>query len=209
MHDNSLTCKNAVPQSYKGRTAAPASVSVYLLNLLLSRNKLGSISGPMGNEGGTHMLTYWKQDRIGSAVRGENPTLIARMKSGFAVMGDTQFLPGYCVLLAVPSVQHLSDLPLDQRRDFLLDMSLLGEAIERVFHPRRTNYEILGNTDAYVHAHVWARYEWEPQQYIGGPVWRYPKETRFEQAHEFSVEKHGDLKGQLAAALAELMKSAD
>jgi diadenosine tetraphosphate (Ap4A) HIT family hydrolase len=152
--------------------------------------------------------TDWRLDRIGAAELGENPTVIARMKSGFAVMGDTQFLPGYCVLLAVPQVTHLSDLTFAQRRDFLLDMSLLREAIEQVFRPRRTNYEILGNTDAYVHAHVWARYEWEPRQYIGGPVWRYPKETRFDQAQAFSLEEHSHLKQGIASALMELTKRA-
>lgn len=152
------------------------------------------------------MPTDWKQDRIGAAERGENPTVIARMKSGYAVMGDTQFLPGYCVLLALPQVTHLSDLSLPQRTQFLVDMSLLGEAIERVYRPRRTNYEILGNTDAYVHAHVWARYEWEPQEYIGGPVWRYPKETRFDATQAFSLEAHGTVKLQLASALAELTR---
>lgn len=154
------------------------------------------------------MPTNWKQDRIGTAERGENPTVIARMKSGYAVMGDTQFLPGYCVLLAVPQVTHLSDLQPVQRTQFLVDMSLLGEAIERVYRPRRTNYEILGNTDAYVHAHVWARYEWEPQEYIGGPVWRYPKEIRFAATQAFSLQGHGPVKLQLASALAELTRHA-
>ena len=35
----------------------------------------------------------WKHDRIGAAERGENPTVVLRMPSGIAVMGDTQFLP--------------------------------------------------------------------------------------------------------------------
>lgn len=100
------------------------------------------------------MSHQWQSDRIGSAERGENPTVLCRMRSGFAVMGDTQFLPGYCVLLAAPQVTHLTDLSFTQRQTFLLDMSLLGEAIERMYQPRRINYEILGNTDAYVHAHV-------------------------------------------------------
>lgn len=33
----------------------------------------------------------WKQDRIGAAERGENPTVIARMPGGYAVMGDRSF----------------------------------------------------------------------------------------------------------------------
>jgi diadenosine tetraphosphate (Ap4A) HIT family hydrolase len=150
----------------------------------------------------------WRADRIGAAERGENPTVITRMRSGFAVLGDTQFLPGYCVLLAVPQATHLTDLPLPRRREFLVDMSLLGEAIERVYQPRRINYEILGNTDAYVHAHVWARYDWEPKEYIGGPVWRYPRATRVAAEHAFSPERCDVFRQQLADALAILMKSA-
>ncbi|WP_433540366.1 hypothetical protein ACQP10_33975 [Streptosporangium sandarakinum] len=38
------------------------------------------------------------------------------------------------------------------------------------------NLEILGNTDAFLHAHVWPRYEWEPAHLVGRPVWLYPHE---------------------------------
>ncbi|KJY33773.1 hypothetical protein VR46_33360, partial [Streptomyces sp. NRRL S-444] len=41
----------------------------------------------------------WRNDRIGSAHRGENPTVLRRLDQGFAVIGDRQFLPGYAVLL--------------------------------------------------------------------------------------------------------------
>ena len=83
-----------------------------------------------GGLGGSS-LENWRNDRIGSAERGVNPMVVARTPSGFVVIGDTQFLPGYCVLLASPKVGQLSDLPLGARGRFLLDMSLLGEAIER------------------------------------------------------------------------------
>jgi len=107
-------------------------------------------------------------DRIGSALRGENPTVLARMPGGFACMGDTQWLPGYCVLLTDdPDVGRLSDLPRQKRLAFLESMSDLGEAVERACRAadpafRRVNLEILGNTDAYLHTHVWPRYDWEP-----------------------------------------------
>lgn len=58
----------------------------------------------------------WTQDRLGSALRGENPTVIRRVPSGFAVIGDTQFLPGYCVLLAEPEAEHLTDMELPARQ---------------------------------------------------------------------------------------------
>jgi diadenosine tetraphosphate (Ap4A) HIT family hydrolase len=99
-------------------------------------------------------MADWKQDRIGSAERAKNPTVLARMRSGFAVIADTQFLPGYCLLLASPHVEHLSDLPFAQRSMYLQDMSLLREAIMRDCRPLCVNDEILGNYDRYLHARL-------------------------------------------------------
>jgi hypothetical protein len=42
----------------------------------------------------------WRDDRVGSALRGGNPLVMARMQSGFAVIGDTQHLPGRSLLLS-------------------------------------------------------------------------------------------------------------
>jgi diadenosine tetraphosphate (Ap4A) HIT family hydrolase len=53
---------------------------------------------------------------------------------------------------------------------------LLGEAVERACRDdglRRINYEVLGNSLPILHGHVHARYDWEPSDKIGGPVWRY------------------------------------
>ena len=53
----------------------------------------------------------FRVDRIGSALRGENPTVLRRLEAGFAVIGDVQFLPGYSVFLVdEPGVERLSDL---------------------------------------------------------------------------------------------------
>ncbi|MFD5247365.1 HIT family protein [Amycolatopsis sp. NPDC058340] len=129
------------------------------------------------------MTGGWKRDRIGSALRGENPTVLRRMDAGFAVIGDTQFLPGYCVLLTdSPAAGRLTDLPRPRRLAFLADMDLLGEAVENVCARRdpgfrRVNLEILGNTDPFLHAHVWPRYDWEPADVAGRPVWLHPVEN--------------------------------
>jgi diadenosine tetraphosphate (Ap4A) HIT family hydrolase len=151
----------------------------------------------------------WRRDRIGSAHRGENPLVMARMRSGFAVIGDTQHLPGYSLLLTDDrSVDHLTDLDWTRRREFLFDLGLLGEAVERACRPhglRRVNYEILGNSIPVLHGHVHARYEWEPRDKVGGPVWRYPKDVRNAPEHEYSDAKHGELRAAITAALAELV----
>lgn len=145
----------------------------------------------------------WKKDRIGSALRGENPTVIARMKTGFAVIGDTQFLPGYCLLLSYPTAGSLNDLDAWARKDFLFDMSLIGDAITGVCKPLRINYEILGNTDPYLHAHIFPRYNWEEEERRILPVWLYPRERWNE--YQFSEERYGHLKQQLRVKLKELM----
>jgi diadenosine tetraphosphate (Ap4A) HIT family hydrolase len=151
-------------------------------------------------------------DRIDAAHRGENPFVMARMRSGFAVIGDTQHLPGYSLLLTDdPSLDHLTDLDWERRRDFLFDMSLLGEAVERACRPnglRRINYEVLGNSVPVLHGHVHPRYDWEPPDKITGPVWRYPKETRNDPAHSYSDEKHGELRAVITAELNALMQKA-
>ncbi|MFF7231330.1 diadenosine tetraphosphate (Ap4A) HIT family hydrolase [Streptomyces sp. 2333.5] len=128
------------------------------------------------------MTEDWQKDRIGSALRGENPTVLRRLEAGFAVVGDVQFLPGYSVLLADdPAVQRLSELSRSKRLAFLADMDRLGEAVEHACNRldpafRRVNLEILGNTDSFLHAHVWPRFEWEPTELVSKPVWLYPRE---------------------------------
>ncbi|WP_406262192.1 diadenosine tetraphosphate hydrolase [Actinacidiphila glaucinigra] len=128
------------------------------------------------------MAGDWRTDRIGAALRGENPTVLRRLESGFAVIGDVQFLPGYSVLLVdEPNVQRLSDLPRAKRLSFLSDMDRLGAAVERACRQmvpdfRRVNLEILGNAEPFLHAHVWPRFEWEPADLVGRPVWLYPRE---------------------------------
>jgi diadenosine tetraphosphate (Ap4A) HIT family hydrolase len=167
--------------------------------------------GRARTEGRSKVMEPWKHDRIGSAERGENPMVLLRMRSGFAVFGDTQVLPGYCLLLAAPEANHLSDLPFEPRREFLFDMSLLGEAIEAVCRPRglrRMNYELLGNTDTYLHAHVFPRYEWEPAEYIGGPVWGYPREVRNDPRQAYSDAAHGQLRQEIITKLRALMAAA-
>lgn len=149
----------------------------------------------------------WRRDRIGSAERGANPMVLARMPSGYAVIGDTQFLPGYCLLLAAPRVRDLSDLSHGRRRRFLFDMSLLGEALERVCRPdglRRINYEILGNTDAYLHAHVFPRYDWEPAEHVTSPVWLYPLDRWSDARYLYDEQIHGELRQRLETELSQL-----
>jgi diadenosine tetraphosphate (Ap4A) HIT family hydrolase len=138
--------------------------------------------------------------------------VMARMRSGFAVIGDTQHLPGYSLLLCDdPSVDHLTDLEWPRRRQFLFDLSLIGEAVQRACHEhelRRVNYEVLGNSTSWLHGHVHARYSWEPRDRLTGPVWRYPREERDAPEHAYSDDKHGELRSRITQELERLMSAA-
>lgn len=98
-------------------------------------------------------MTDWRNDRVGSALHSENPTVMARLPGGFAVMGDPQWLPGYCLLLTDdPAAQRLSDLT-PQRSAYLESMAALGEAVERACEEaypafRRVNLGDLGQRRA-------------------------------------------------------------
>lgn len=138
-------------------------------------------------------------ERVSQARAGNNPTVICRMRSGWAVLGDRQFLRGYCVLLADPVVASLNDLQGATRSQFLVDMAAIGDALLKVTDALRINYSILGNTDAALHAHIFPRYADEPDEYRRGPVWCYPRERR--DATPFDVQRDQPLMDQIGSLL--------
>ena len=109
--------------------------------------------------------------RIQAARKGENPTVICQMPSGCALIGDQQFIPGYCLLLADPVVPDLNALTGAQRTQYLDDMAAIGDALLEVTEAYRINYEILGNTEPALHAHIFPRYMSEPDEPRAVPVW--------------------------------------
>lgn len=139
-------------------------------------------------------MTQWRDDRIGAALGGTNPTVLSRMPSGFAVFGDVQWLPGYCVLLVDdPAITRLSELDPSRRSDYLESVATLAAAVEQACAEAdpdflRVNIEILGNTDPYLHAHIWPRYGWEDEWIRRRPVWLYPAEHWSNPAHAASAD---------------------
>ncbi|PVG81644.1 diadenosine tetraphosphate hydrolase [Nocardioides gansuensis] len=152
------------------------------------------------------MTTDYKADRVGSALAGTNPTVLARLDAGFAVIGDNQHLPGYCVLISDdPGADQLTDLDPARQLVFLQDMAVLGRAVAAVCSRRdpqfrRINLEIQGNTDALLHVHVTPRYEWEPADLVGWPAALHHWEGRVEQRDALG-EEYADLRAALIAEL--------
>lgn len=136
-------------------------------------------------------------DRVQQARIGVNPKVICKMKSGWAVMGDVQFLPGYGLLLPDPVVPSLNDLDSGHRIQFLADMTLIGDVLLEVTKASRINYEILGNNEPELHAHIFPRFDSEPDDKKRMPVWFYD----WENATRFSFGEHGELMNKIKSEI--------
>jgi diadenosine tetraphosphate (Ap4A) HIT family hydrolase len=128
---------------------------------------------------------------------GRDPTFVARLASGWAVLGDPQVLPGYCLLLPDPVVPALNALTGAARAAFLADMAALGDAVQAVTHALRINYAIFGNLEPALHAHVIPRYHDEPERLRTVQPWAYD----WDAAPAFDPEQHRDLGNRIHAAL--------
>jgi len=111
--------------------------------------------------------------RVAACRAGTDPTLITRMPSGWAVMGDPQVLRGYCLLLPDPVVPHLNEMAPEAQSAFLADMARLGQAVLVLTGAVRINYAIFGNVEPALHAHVMPRFVDEPEAMRTANPWCY------------------------------------
>ena len=139
-------------------------------------------------------------DRVRSAADGTNPTVIRRMPSGWLVLGDVQTLRGYGVLLADPVVQDINALSAPARAAFLRDMVIVGDALLDVTGARLINYQLLGNTDRALHAHIHPRYADEPDDKRPFPVWEYHRDRSAPQVR-FDPVRDRDLMDRISQAI--------
>jgi len=109
------------------------------------------------------------------------------MPSGWAVMGQSQFLLGYSLLLPDPVVPHLNAMDLATRDRFLSDMGKLGDAVFAVTGALRINYAMFGNVEPALHAHVIPRYTNESETMRTAHPWMYDWNI----APQFAPQVHG------------------
>ncbi len=131
---------------------------------------------------------------------GTDPTLVSRVGSGWVVLGGTQVVRGYCLLLPDPVVPSLNDLSRGARRTFLEEMGFLGDAILEVTGATRINYEMLGNLEPALHAHVIPRWNNEPEAVRTRPIWFHD----WESAPRFDPTRDAALAVAIAMALRQL-----
>lgn len=128
-------------------------------------------------------------DPLAAALAGEHPGVVAKLRSGYVALSDSQYLPGRCTLLSdADRAEHLTDLPRPARNQFQADLGLLGEALMAAcaaWDPAfsRLDYEIVANPWRHLEAHVFPRYSWEPVELRDGPVWRHPDDQWADPQH--------------------------
>lgn len=129
---------------------------------------------------------------------GTEPSVIARLGSGWALMAPRQVLQGYCLLLPDPVVPHLNALEAGDRDRFLSDLGRLGDAVLKATNAVRINYAIFGNLEPALHAHVHPRYADEPEDLRMNNPWAYD----WSRAPVFDEQVHGALRARIATFLA-------
>lgn len=113
-------------------------------------------------------------ERIRLIKDGKNPYFVSALSTGYVVLGDYQNLRGYTLFLSKEHVHELHEHP--HKEKFLMEMSLVAEAVFHAFKPDKLNYEMLGNGEPHAHWHIFPRYK--NDAIAGQPVWRMPKENR-------------------------------
>jgi diadenosine tetraphosphate (Ap4A) HIT family hydrolase len=138
--------------------------------------------------------------RVAVLQQGLDPTLIARLPSGWAVFGEQQFLRGYALLLPDPVVPDLNALSGNERQQFLLDMAAIGDALLAATGALRINYALFGNLEPALHAHVIPRYRDEPIELAAAQPWAY----NWSAAPAFDAARLAELREQLRQRLSQL-----
>jgi diadenosine tetraphosphate (Ap4A) HIT family hydrolase len=136
-------------------------------------------------------------ERVRLAREGQNPTVIRKLQSGWVVLGDMQTLRGYCLLLSDPLAVDINELPPAGRAAFLCDMVLVGDALLEVTKARLINYQLLGNSDRALHAHIHPRYAHEPDDKRLFPPWEYHRGPQI----SFDLVRDAEMMRQIGVAI--------
>ena len=112
-------------------------------------------------------------ERVEAARKGLNETVVCKTKSGWVVIGDVQFLKGYCLLLADPVEESLNSLSEEDRKQYLYETTVIGDALIELTGCYRVNYETLGNSEPALHTHIFPRYMSEVPELRRYPAWFY------------------------------------
>lgn len=115
--------------------------------------------------------------RINMINEGTNKYFVKELETGYVVIGDHQYFEGYTLFLCKEHKSELHKLDKDYKEKFLIEMSIISEAVFKAFKPDKLNYELLGNGDSHMHWHLFPRRLTEETPIY--PVWWTPREVMY------------------------------
>lgn len=143
--------------------------------------------------------------RIKKIKEGTNPYFIKELETGYVVFGDFQRFPGYTLFLCKEHATELHELEKGFRDKFLLEMSMVAEAVYRVFAPDKLNYELLGVGNAvHMHWHIFPRRAGDTPK--PGPVWKLDKTEMYAEEYRISDTQISEWKEKMMAELERLQE---
>ncbi|WP_108522372.1 HIT family protein [Bradyrhizobium algeriense] len=88
---------------------------------------------------------------------------VAELPTGYLTLSRRrQYFRGYCFFSCKVVARELHDLPVDLRTQHLLEMTVITEAVQRAFHPRKMNVAYFGNALAQIYWNIIPRYGTDP-----------------------------------------------
>jgi len=120
------------------------------------------------------LVTGLEAAEIHRSASGTVSRRIALLPTAVVVLGNDQYYRGYALVIARRHATELYHLPDSESTAYFQDMLRVARAIDRAFSPRKMNYELLGNTVAHLHWHLFPRYADDPN----------PTRPTWENAHE-------------------------
>lgn len=122
-----------------------------------------------------------------------------------ALLGPWQYYTGYCIVISRRHAAELSQLPGELRHWHLEEMCLMARAIEQTFHPRKLNYELLGNQVPHLHWHLFPRQVDDPDHLR--PVWLALDQAERDQSAKARLQTGALPRAEIVAALRATLSS--
>jgi len=101
-------------------------------------------------------------------LAGRPSDVLVELRATWITAGSNAPLPGYVCVVSKHHVVEPFELPEGDRRAFWDEAMVAARVLERLFSPRKLNYEIHGNTIPHLHMHLFPRYVGDP--FVGGPI---------------------------------------
>lgn len=117
-------------------------------------------------------------DRIELIKNNSNPHFVKELSTGYLVLHDFQYYPGYVLFLLKNHHTNLYDLSYKIKQKFLLEMDLVGQAAMKAYSPKKIDYALLGNTIPHLHWHIIPRYTGIDKN-TDQPIWSIRKSIRY------------------------------